>query len=60
MNPTTKSAIIVVLLILLIGMVGSMTLQDALDEQARYCEGVSSGMHPDYNGNAATVCKAED
>ncbi len=58
---TRRHYIITTALILLIligmGYAGEQDYQESLRQQEHYCQMVKSGRWPDYNGNAATVCK---
>lgn len=44
----------IVLILLIMGMVGSMDYEDAVLNQNHYCKMVAEGTWPDYNGLGCT------
>ncbi len=54
---TIRTIAIVVAILVALKFAGDADYQEAQDQQARYCENVSSGVWPDYKGNAAEVCQ---
>lgn len=54
-----KAPLYLILLLLILGMVGTWDYEDALRQQERYCEMVSLGVWGDYNGNYDEICKGE-
>ena len=63
MNSTQTKNIALLLVGLALGVavtvVMSMSYQDAITEQERYCSMVKDGAWPDFNKNYAEVCKEE-
>ena len=57
MKPVLQWIAAVAFVLFACGISGRMGYQDALREHLAYCEGVRLGDHPDYNGNAKTICK---
>ena len=45
------------IVLLLIGMMGKMEMQDEIAEQEFYCEQVLAGHWPDYKNIAEEVCQ---
>ena len=41
------------------GIVGGMDYEDAKTQQALYCDNVSSGVWPDYEGTYVSECEKE-
>lgn len=50
------SLIILAVLVVMLAIVGAMQGQDLDDQDKFYCESVSSGLYPDYNGNFKSLC----
>ena len=50
-------ALAVVTLVAALGLAGNGDLEEAERAQTEYCENVESGAWPDYQGNAAEVCR---
>lgn len=41
-----------------LGLAGEMDMQDEQRQLVEYCDNVTAGVWPDYQGNAAQVCPA--
>jgi alpha-D-ribose 1-methylphosphonate 5-triphosphate synthase subunit PhnG len=50
-------ALAVVTLVAALGFAGNGDLEEAERAQAEYCANVESGVWPDYQSNAAEVCR---
>ena len=54
-----KTVLVLAAVVALFGIVGHFEYQDETQEEILYCENVSSGRWPDYEGIYNKVCKAE-
>lgn len=63
MNSDTKNkkrytgAVLLVIIVVLYGITGNMSYDDAKDSVSTYCSMVEQGTWPDYNENYNQVCK---
>lgn len=53
----TQSTIALLVILALFGLVGQMDYDDAVDQQAQYCEMVKAGHWPDYRGTYRAECR---
>lgn len=49
----------VVVFVLLFGVSGRLEYEDAVAEEALYCDNVKSGIWPDYDGTYVSECEKE-
>ena len=49
-NQTARKLLAAILMALILGVVGSMTMEDEQKEQDQYCQMVKEGLWPEFRG----------
>lgn len=52
-----KKIIILFSVVFVFGLVSEIDYDDEIDQATVYCDNVAAGYWPDYNHNAADICK---